>query len=164
MYVFQYCSWGSRGKNTGVVCHSLVQWITFYHKSRQWPFCLGWPCPMAHSFTELLKSLHHDKAVVHEGMKHIADKDLFGQSYGFSSSHVQIWELDHKKGWAPKNWCFQIMVLEKTLWESPRLQGDQPSQSWRKSTWIFMGRTDSKTAAPILWPILIQYWCEELTP
>ena len=53
---------------------------------------------MAHSFTELLKSLHHDKAVVHEGMKHIADKDLFGQSYGFSSSHVQIWELDHKEG------------------------------------------------------------------
>ena len=40
------------------------------------------------------------------------------QSYGFSSSHIWIWELDHKKGWAPKNWCFQIVVLEKTL-ESP---------------------------------------------
>ena len=38
---------------------------------------------MAHSFIELLKFLHHNKAVVHEGMKHIADKDLFGQSYGF---------------------------------------------------------------------------------
>ena len=40
------------------------------------------------------------------------------QSYGFSSSHVWMWELDHKEGWAPKNWCFQTLVLEKTL-ESP---------------------------------------------
>ena len=44
---------------------------------------------------------------------HFADK---GQSYGFfSSSHVQVWELDHKEGWVPKNWCFWIVVLEKTL-------------------------------------------------
>ena len=42
----------------------------------------------------------------------------YSQSYGFSSSHVQMWELDHKEGWALKNWCFQIVVLEKTL-ESP---------------------------------------------
>ena len=42
----------------------------------------------------------------------------YSQSYGFSSSHVQLWELDHKEGWEPKNWCFQTMVLEKTL-ESP---------------------------------------------
>ena len=45
-------------------------------------------------------------------------KGPYGQSYGFSSSHLWIWELDHKEGWAPKNWCFQIVVLEKTL-ESP---------------------------------------------
>ena len=47
-----------------------------------------------------------------------ADKGPYSQSYGFSSSHVQMWELDHKEGWALKNWCFQIVVLEKTL-ESP---------------------------------------------
>ena len=66
----------------------------------------------------------------------------------FSSSHVWIWELDCKKGWAPKNWCFWI-VLEKTL-ENPldskikpfNLQGNQP--------WIFIARTDAE--APILWP------------
>ena len=46
------------------------------------------------------------------------DKGPSRQSYGFSSSHVRIWELDHKEGWVLKNWCFQIMVLEKTL-ESP---------------------------------------------
>ena len=49
---------------------------------------------------------------------HFANKGPPSQSYGFSSSHVQIWELNHKEYWAPKNWCFWIMVLEKTL-ESP---------------------------------------------
>ena len=47
-----------------------------------------------------------------------ADKGLYSQSYGFSSSHVQMWELDHKEGWAPKNWCFQTVMLKKTF-ESP---------------------------------------------
>ena len=47
-----------------------------------------------------------------------ADKDPSSQSYGFSISHVWMWELDHKEGWAPKNWCFQIVVLEKAV-ESP---------------------------------------------
>ena len=43
------------------------------------------------------------------------NKDPFSQSYGFSSSHVWMWELDHKEGWAPKNWCFWTVVLEKTV-------------------------------------------------
>ena len=49
---------------------------------------------------------------------HFADKGPSSQSYGFSSSHVWMWELDHKEGWAPKDWCFRTLVLEKTL-ESP---------------------------------------------
>ena len=59
---------------------------------------------------------------------HFANKGLFSQSYAFSSSHVWMWELDHKEGWAPKNVCFWTVVLEKT-WESLVLQGDQTSQS-----------------------------------
>ena len=59
---------------------------------------------------------------------HFADKGLSSQSYGFSSSHVQMWELDYKESWAPKNWFFQTVVLEKT-WKSLGLQGDQTSQS-----------------------------------
>ena len=47
-----------------------------------------------------------------------ANKDLSSQSYGFSSSRVWMWELDHKEGWGPKNWCFWTVVLEKTF-ESP---------------------------------------------
>ena len=49
---------------------------------------------------------------------HFADKGPYSQSDDFSSSHIRMWELDHKEGWAPKNWCFQILVLEKTL-DSP---------------------------------------------
>ena len=62
---FSYCSWGSRGKNTGVGCHFLLQWTTFCQNSLLWPVSLGWPC-MAW-LIELLKSLCHDKAVIHEG-------------------------------------------------------------------------------------------------
>ena len=65
---------------------------------------------------------------------HFASKGPYSQSYGFSSCHVWIWELDHKEGWAPKDWGFQIMVLEKILEESLRQQRDQTSQSSRKST------------------------------
>ena len=83
---------------------------------------------------------------------HFANRDPYSQSYGFSSSHVRMWELDQKEGWVPKNWCFQIMVLEKTL-ESPldsqeiklvNPKGNQP--------WIFIGRTGAEADAPILWP------------
>ena len=49
---------------------------------------------------------------------HFANKGVYSQSYGFSSSHIWMWESNHKEGWAPKNWCFRTVVLEKTL-ESP---------------------------------------------
>ena len=83
-----------------------------------------------------------------------ADKGPYSQSYDFSSSHVQMWELNHKEGWALKNWCFWIVVLEKTL-ESPleskeiklaNLKGNQP--------WIFFRRTDALT----LWPHDVKSW------
>ena len=59
-----------------------------------------------------------------------ADKDLSSQSYGFSSSHVQMRELNNKEGWVPKNWCFQFFCgAREDSWESLGLQGDQTSQS-----------------------------------
>ena len=59
---------------------------------------------------------------------YFADKGPSSQSSGFSSSHVWMWELEHKQGWTPKNWGFWAVVLEKT-WESFGLLGDQTSQS-----------------------------------
>ena len=68
-----------------------------------------------------------------------------------------MWDLDHKEGWAPKNWCFWTVVLEES-WESLGMQGKQTSQSWRKSPWIFIGRTDVEAVAPILWPPDMKIW------
>ena len=84
-----------------------------------------------------------------------------GRSYGFSSSHVWMCETDHKESWAPKNWCFWTVVLEKTL-ESPldckevNPEGDQ--------SWVFTGRTDAEAEAPILWPPNPKNWLTGKNP
>ena len=75
---------------------------------------------------------------------------MYSQSYGFSCSHVQMWELEHKEGWALKNWCFWTVVLEKTL-ESPLSQEVKPVNLKEDQPWIFIGRIDAETEAPILW-------------
>ena len=83
---------------------------------------------------------------------HFANKGPYSQSYGFSSSCVRMWELDHKEDWAPKNWCFQTVVLKKTL-ESPLdCKEMQPVHPKGNQPWIFIGRTDAEAEAPILWP------------
>ena len=80
------------------------------------------------------------------------------QSYGFSSSHVWMWELDHKEGWAPKNWCFWIVVLEKTL-ESPLDSKQiQPVNPKGNQSWIVIGRTDAAAETPTLWPLDVKSW------
>ena len=84
--------------------------------------------------------------------KDFADKGQYRQSYGFSSSHVWMWELDHKEGWVPKNWCLQIVVLEKTP-ESPLgCKKIKPVNPKGNQSWIFIGRADAEAKAPILWP------------
>ena len=60
-------------------------------------------------------------------------------------------ELDHREDWAPKNWCFQIGAGEDS-WGSLGQQGDQTSQSLKKSTWMFTGRTDAEAEVPVLRP------------
>ena len=75
------------------------------------------------------KSYDKPKQHIKKQRHQFADKGPSSQIYGFSSNHVQMLELDHKENWAPRNWCFQIVVLEKTLWESLGPQGDQTSQS-----------------------------------
>ena len=73
-------------------------------------------------------------------------------NYGFSSSHVWMWELDHKEGWAPKNRGFQTVMLEKTL-ESPLDSKEiEPFHPKGDQSWIFIGRTGAESEAPILWP------------
>ena len=76
----------------------------------------------------------------------------------FSSSHVEMWELDHKEGWAPKNWCFWTMLLEKTL-ESPLDRKKiKPVNPKGNHPWIFMGRTDAEAEALIFWLSDVKRW------
>jgi len=90
---------------------------------------------------------------------HFADKGPSSQSYGFSSSHVQMWELDHREGWAPKNWCFQIVVLEKTLEIPSDCKEIKPVNPQGNQPWIFIGRTDNVAETPVL----LATWCEQPT-
>ena len=81
---------------------------------------------------------------------HFADKAPYSQSYGFSSGHVWMWELDHKEGWALKNWCFWTVLLEENLenlLDSKEIKAAHPKGN---QPWILIGRTDAE--APILWP------------
>ena len=99
------------------------------------------------------------RSVTNQKQRHyFASKGLDSQSYGFSSSHVWMWLLDHKKGWALKSWCFWADVLEKTL-ESPLdCKEIQPVHPKGNQSWIFIGRTDAEVAAPILWPPDVKNW------
>ena len=78
------------------------------------------------------------------------------QSYGFSSSHVCMWDLDHKESWGPKNWCFWTVVLEKTLKSLLDFKEIQPVHPKGDQSWIFIGRTDAE--APILWTTDVKNW------
>ena len=89
---------------------------------------------------------------------HFANKGPSSQGYGFSSGHVWMWELDYKESWAPKNWCFWTVVLEKTL-ESPLdCKEIQPVHPKGDQSWGFIGRTDVETETPILWPPDVKSW------
>ena len=81
------------------------------------------------------------------------------QRYGFSSSHVWMWDLNHKEAWASKNWCFWTVVLEKTLESLLDCKEITPLYSKGNQSWIFIGRTDAKAEAPILGPSDVKNWC-----
>ena len=89
---------------------------------------------------------------------HFANKGPSSQSYCFSSSHVWIWELDHKEGWVLKNWCFQTVVLKKTLQSSLDCKEIQPIHTEGDQSWVFIGRTDAEDETPILWPPDAKIW------
>ena len=91
-------------------------------------------------------------------MHYFANKVPSNESYGFSGSLVWMWELDYKKSWALMNWCFWIVVLEKTL-ESPLDSTKiKPVNPKGNQSWIFIGRTDVEAETPILWPPDVKSW------
>ena len=112
------------------------------------------------------KSYDQLKQRIKKQRHYFSNKGPFSQGYDFSSSHVWIWKLDYKESWAPKNWCFWNVVLEKTL-ESP-LDCKEIQQVYPNGNqfWIFIGRTDAEAETPKLWPPdvkthLKRPWCWE---
>ena len=90
--------------------------------------------------------------------QHFPNKGPFSQSYGFSSSHVLIWKLDHKEGWGMKSWCLWTVSLEKTF-ESPLdCKEIQPVHPKGNQPWIFIGRTDAEAEVPVLCPPDAKKW------
>ena len=104
------------------------------------------------------KSYDQPRQHIKKQRHYLANKGPSSQSYGFSNSHVWIWELDYKESWAPKNWCFWTVVLEVTL-ESPLdCKEIQPVHPKGNQFWIFIGRTDAEAETPILWPPDAKNW------
>ena len=89
---------------------------------------------------------------------YFANKGPSSQAYGFSSSHVWMWELDCGESWALKNWCFGTVVLEKTLDSHLDCKEIQPVHPKGNQSWIFIGRTDVEAETPMLWPPDVKSW------
>ena len=137
-----------------------------WSNSRNW-LTLFWGAPKslqmviaAMKFKDTSWKESYDQPRQHIQMQrhYFANKGPSSQGYGFSSSHVWMWELDYKESRALKNWCFWIVVLEKTL-ESPLdCKGEPTSPSYGKSVPVFIGRTDVEAETPILWPPDVKSW------
>ena len=103
------------------------------------------------------KKYHRSRECIKKQRHHFVNKVLYSQSYGFSSGHVWIWELD-QDSWAPNNWYFQTVVLEKSL-ESPLDSKEiKPVNPKGNQPWIFIGRTDAEAETPILCPPDVKSW------
>ena len=104
------------------------------------------------------KSYDQPRQHIKKQRHYFVNKGPSSQNYGFSSSHVWMWEWDYKESWAPKNWCFWTVVLEKTR-ESPLdCKEIQPVHPKGDQSWVFIGRTDVEAETPIVWPPDAKNW------
>ena len=145
-YPFMANRWGNSG-HSGCLYFSGLQnhwrwWLKPWNKRR-----LRLGRKVMTNLDSILKSRHY-----------FANKGPSSQSYGFSSGHVWMWELDCEGSWMPKNWCFWTVVLEKTL-ESPldckEIQSVHPKGN---QSWVFTGRANAEAETPIPWPPHVKSW------
>ena len=149
---------------------SLTRWTRVWVNSGSWwwtgrPVCCdSWGCKESgHDWVTELNwtpwKESYDQPIQHikKQRHYFVNKGLSSQGYDFSNSHVWMWELDYKQSWAPKNWCFWTVVLEKTL-ESPldckEIQPVHP----KDQSWVFIGRTDAESETSIFWPPDAKNW------
>ena len=139
--------WGSTGNSVRLYFGGAPKSLQMVIAAMKWKDAYSleeklWPTKIAYSKAETL----------------LTNKGPSSQSYGFSSGHVWMWELDCEESWAPRNWCFWTVVLEKTL-ESPLdCKEIQPAYSKGNHSWIFTRSTDVEAETPILWPSGVKNW------
>ena len=136
-------------------------------KWKQWQLSFSWTPKSLWMVTATMKlkdacswKKSYDKPRQHikKQRHHSANKRPSSQNYGFSSSHVWMWELDCKEIWKPKSWCFWTVVLEKTL-ESPLgYKANKPVNPKGNQSWIFTEKTDAEAETPIVWPPDAKNW------
>ena len=118
--------------------------------------CRWWLQPWNEkTLTPWKESYDQPRQHIQKQRHYFANKGPSSQGYGFSCDHVWMWELDCEESWAPKNWCFWSVVLEKTL-ESPL--EIQPVDSEGDQPWDFFGRNDAEAETPVLWPAHAKSW------
>ena len=104
------------------------------------------------------KSYDQPRQLIKKQRHYFANIDPSSQSYGFSSGHIWMWDLDYIKSWALKNWYFWTVVLEKIL-ESPLDSKEiQPVHPKGNQSWVSIGRTDAEAETPVLWPPHVKSW------
>ena len=138
--------WGNNGNSDGLYFLGLqkLQMVTAAKKLKDTCF---WK-----------KSHDQSRQHIKKWRHNAAAKSLSSQSCGFASGHVWMWELDHNKSWAPKNGCFQTVMLGKTLGNPLGYKEFRPVNPKENQSWIFIGRTDAEAEAPILWPPDVKSW------
>ena len=105
------------------------------------------------------KSYDQPRQHIQKQRHYFANKGPSSQSYGFSGSHVWMWELNCEESWALKNWCFWTVVLEKTLEILLDCKEIQPAKG--DQSWVFIERTNVEAETPILWPPDVKNWLIE---
>ena len=137
--------WGNNGNSDGLFSWApkSLQMVTAAMKLKDTSWEKSYDKPRQH-----IKKQRH----------YFANKGLSSQSCGFSSTHVQMWDLDHNEGWVPKNWYSQTVVLKKTLECPLECKEIKPVHPKGNQSWIFVGRTDAETEVPILWPPDVKDW------
>ena len=107
---------------------------------------------------EILTHQEKPRQHIKKQRHYFANKGPSSQSYGFSSSHVWMWELNYKESWVPKSWCFRTVLLKKTL-ESPLDYKEiQPVHPKGNLSWLLIGRTDIEAETPVRWPPDVKNW------
>ena len=139
--------WGNSGKS------DRFYFLGLQNHYGQWLQPWNWK-----TLTPWKESYDKPRQGVKKQKHHLANKGPCNQSYGFSSSHVQMEELEHKEDWPLKNGCFQIVVLEKTL-ECPLICKEIKLVNPKgNQLWMVTGRTDAKAETPVLWPSDRKSW------